>query len=530
MNENGTDKSNGNLKVIVRGLHPRDYEDLHRVMLLAYENLDEDPWARRHVASLLDKFPEGQVAIEVNGVVVGCALSLIVDYEKFGDSHTYDEITGADTFDTHDAEGDVLYGIDIFVHPDFRGMRLARRLYDVRKEICEKYNLRAIIAGGRIPGYAKHAESLTPREYIHKVRMKELYDPILSFQLSNGFHVKKVLKGYLAGDTESLEFATLLEWSNIYYEEKPRALYGAKREVRIGVVQWQMRPASTVSTIIDQAEYFIDTVSDYHSDFILFPEFFNAPLLMHHNEKTQAKAMRRLAESTAPIVAKMREFAVSYNVNIIAGSMPVVQNRRLYNVAYLCRRDGTVDSVKKIHITPSERQDFGMSGGNEIRALDTDCGRIGILICYDVEFPELPRLLKGQGAEILFVPYMTDLQTGYQRVRFCAHARAVENECYVALTGCVGNLPRVDNMDIQYSKSAVFSPSDFSFPSTGIMAESTPNTEMVLIADVDLDLLKHLADKGSVNNWRDRRTDLYSLRLKKKAGPGPTDPFPGGPP
>ena len=74
-------------------------------------------------------------------------------------------------------------------------------------------------------------------------------------------------------------------------------------------------------------------------------------------------------------------------------------------------------------------------------------------------------------------------------------------------------------MDIQYSQSAIFSPSDFSFPSTGIMAETTPNTEMVLVADVDLDLLKHLSDKGSVNNLRDRRTDLYSLKLKRKAEP-----------
>ena len=228
--------------------------------------------------------------------------------------------------------------------------------------------------------------------------------------------------------------------------------------------------------------------------------------------------MRRLAESTEPILARMREFAVSYNVNIIAGSMPVIERKRLYNVAYLCRRDGSFDSVKKIHVTPSEREAFGMSGGDVIRALDTDCGKIGILICYDVEFPELPRLLRDQGAEILFVPYMTDLQTGYQRVRFCAHARAVENECYVAIAGSVGNLPRVDNMDIQYSQSAIFSPSDFSFPSTGIMAESTPNTEMVLIADVDLDLLKHLSDKGSVNNLRDRRTRSLLPEAEEEGG------------
>jgi predicted amidohydrolase/GNAT superfamily N-acetyltransferase len=468
------------------------------------------------VARLLEVFPEGQVAVEVNGTVVGCALSLIVDYSRFGDSHTYDEITASETFATHDPEGDVLYGIEVFVHPEYRGLRLARRMYDVRKEICETYNLRAIIAGGRIPGYAEHAESLTPRQYIQKVRMKELYDPILTFQLSNGFQVKKILKQYLSGDSESHEYATLLEWSNIYYDKKPKALYRQKREIRIGVVQWQMRPAYQLETILDQAEYFIDTVSDYQSDFIMFPEFFNAPLLVQFNEETQAKAMRRLAELTEPILARMREFAVSYNVNIIAGSMPLVERKRLYNVAYLCRRDGTHEAVRKIHITPSERESFGMVGGSELRALDTDCGKIGILICYDVEFPELPRLLREQGAEILFVPYMTDLQTGYQRVRFCSHARAVENEFYVAITGCVGNLPRVDNMDIQYSQSAVFSPSDFSFPSTGIMAESTPNTEMVLIADVDMDLIKHLHDQGSVNNWKDRRTDLYSLKLKKR--------------
>jgi predicted amidohydrolase len=485
-------------------------------MLLAYGSIGDDPWRKRQVANLLNKFPEGQIAVEVNGKVVGCALSLIVDYDKYGDAHTYDEITASETFKTHSAEGDVLYGIDVFVHPDNRGLRLARRMYDVRKELCERFNLRAIVAGGRIPGYQAHADKISPRQYIQKVRMKELYDPILSFQLSNGFQVKKVLKRYLTGDSESLEYATLLEWSNIYYEEKPRALYRKKREIRLGVVQWQMRPAYQIETIIDQAEYFIDTVSDYQSDFILFPEFFNAPLLVRYNDEYQAKAMRKLAGDTETILNKMREFAVSYNVNIIAGSMPVLERGRLYNVAYLCRRDGSYEGVKKLHITPSERESFGMVGGNELRALDTDCGKIGILICYDVEFPELPRLLREQGAEILFVPYMTDMQTGYQRVRFCAHARAVENECYVAITGCVGNLPRVDNMDIQYSQSAVFSPSDFSFPSSGIIAQSTPNTEMVLLADVDTNLLKQLSEEGSVRNWKDRRTDLYELKLRKK--------------
>ena len=351
------------LQVRVRHLELSDYEDLREAMRLAYVGLDEDPWKRREVANLLRLFPEGQLCIEVNGRVVGCALALIVDYSKFGDSHTYEEITANDTFKTYDANGDVLYGIDVFVHPEYRGMRLARRMYDARKELCESLNLRAIIAGGRIPGYKDHAANTTPKQYLEKVRMKELYDPILSFQLSNEFHVKKLLRGYLAGDRESKAYATLLEWNNIYYEEKPKLLAPKKREIRLGVVQWQNRPATSLDTVLDQAEYFIDTVSDYGSDFILFPEFFNAALMVKYNDLSQAEAIRQLALYTDPIVAKMQEFAVSYNVNIIAGSMPQLDGSDLYNTAWFCGRDGKVTSVRKVHITPSERNSYGMIGG-----------------------------------------------------------------------------------------------------------------------------------------------------------------------
>lgn len=506
------------MNVRIRHLHISDYEDLRAAMELCYAGMDHDPWQRREVASLLKKFPDGQLCVEVNGRMVGCALSIIVDYSAFGDAHTYNQITANDTFATHTDEGDVLYGIDVFVHPEFRGMRLARRMYDARKELCENLNLRAIMAGGRIPGYGQYHDELTPKQYIEKVEGKELHDPILSFQLSNGFHVRKLLRGYLSGDRESKEFATLLEWNNIYYEEKPLLIASLKKEVRLGVVQWQNRPATSIDAVIDQAEYFVDTVSDYGSDFVLFPEFFNAPLMVRYNELSPAEAIRKLAGTTMPIVAKMREFAVSYNINIIAGSMPRVEKGKLYNSAWFCGRDGSFEEIRKIHITPSERESYGMVGGNAVRAIDTDCGKIGILICYDVEFPELPRLLREQGAQILFVPFMTDLQTGYNRVRFCAQARAVENECFVAIGGSVGNLPRVDNMDIQFSQSAVFSPSDFAFPSNGIVAEATPNTEMVLVADVNLDLLHELQQSGSVTNFKDRRTDLYSLKQRKTRG------------
>lgn len=135
--------------------------------------------------------------IKAGGVVVGCALSIIVDYKKFGDEHTYKQITGNYTFNTHDRKGDVLNGIEIFIHPDFRGLRLGRRLYEARKDLCENLNLRAIIFGGRLPNFHEYAATISPKEYIQKVKNKEIYDPVLSFQLANDFHVKKVLNNYM---------------------------------------------------------------------------------------------------------------------------------------------------------------------------------------------------------------------------------------------------------------------------------------------------------------------------------------------
>jgi len=447
----------------------------------------------------------------VNGIVAGCALSIIVDYTKYGDKHTYVQITGNYTFSTHDPNGDVLYGIDIFVHPDYRGMRIGRRLYDARKELCEQYNLRAIIAGGRIPNYKNYAAGMAPKEYLYKVKNKEIYDPTLSFQLSNDFHVKKILKGYLPGDVESLEYATLLEWNNIYYNPEENYINIEKSVIRLGLVQWQMRHFSNLEALLEQIEFFVDVVSDYQSDFLLFPELFNAPLMAAYNHLGPAEAMRELAAYTMILRDKFVQYAVSYNINIITGSMPYMEDGSLLNVGFLCRRDGSHEMYRKIHITPSEESSWGMIGGDSIKAFDTDCGKIGILICYDVEFPELSRILADQGMRILFVPFLTDTQNGYTRVRSCAQARAIENECYVAIAGCVGNLPKVHNMDIQFAQSAVFTPSDFSFPTTGIKAEATPNTETTLIADVDVDLLRELHSFGSVKNLLDRRLDLYRV-------------------
>ena len=342
----------------------------------------------------------------------------------------------------------------------------------------------------------------------------EIHDPVLSFQLSNDFHVRRLLKGYMPADKDSQEYAVLLEWNNIYYTEPGSTDDKNKSVVRLGLVQWQMRNFESEEEFFDQVEFFVDAVSGYGADFCLFPELFNAPLMSQYNHMTENEAIRALAVHTLPIKEKLQTFAISYNINIITGSMPLREDDALYNVGYLLRRDGTSERYDKIHITPNEVAYWGMKGGNSIKTFDTDCGKIGILICYDVEFPELGRILADDGMNILFVPFLTDTQNGFTRVQRCAQARAIENECYVAIAGSVGNLPRVNNMDIQFAQSAVFTPSDFAFPTNGKKAEATPNSEMTLVVDVDLDLLKQLHNYGAVRNLKDRRTDLYRLERR----------------
>ncbi len=495
-------------------LELRDYEEMKEVMRSSYHTMPEMYWRESQIESLIRKFPEGQVVVKVNGQIAGCALSIIVDYDKFGDQHTYREITGNYSFNTHAETGDVLYGIDVFIKPEFRGLRLGRRLYDYRKELCENRNLKGIVFGGRIPNYHKYKDRMAPKEYIEKVRLREIHDPVLNFQISNDFHPIKVLQGYLEGDQASSEYAVLLEWNNIYHEQPMKVARGPKKIVRLGLIQWQMRPYNDTDDLMQQAEYFVDAVSGYRCDFALFPEFFNAPLMAAFNDLSEAAAIRELAALTSGIVEQFSGLAVSYNINIICGSMPELVDGTLYNVGYLCHRDGRIDRYEKLHVTPDESKVWGMQGGSTLRAFDTDCGKVGVLICYDSEFPELGRMLADEGVNILFVPFLTDTQNGFSRVRYCAQARAIENECYVAIAGSVGNLPKVHNMDIQFAHSMVFTPCDFAFPTNGIKAEATPNTEMILISDVDIDLLSELHQYGSVRNLKDRRTDLFELRRR----------------
>jgi predicted amidohydrolase len=288
-----------------------------------------------------------------------------------------------------------------------------------------------------------------------------------------------------------------------------------KTKIRIGGSQFMIR-SYNINALMDYIEQAVKDASAQQADFLFFPELFSLALMEEWENLPGASAIRMLAKHSPVIQAKAKELAVSNGVNIIAGSLPVEENGNIYNIAYLCRRDGTISAYRKVHLTPTEKGPWAFSAGNEIPVFETDCGIIGIAICYDSEFPELARLMTKQGAKLLFVPYLTDSLNGFNRVNYCAHARAVENECYVAITGCCGGFPAITDLESHYAHSGIFSPSDHFFPADAIIAAAPPNTDAIFYATLDLELLEKMNESGSVHTVTDRRTDLYDVVIKKQ--------------
>jgi predicted amidohydrolase len=120
------------------------------------------------------------------------------------------------------------------------------------------------------------------------------------------------------------------------------------------------------------------------------------------------------------------------------------------------------------------------------------------------------------GARILFTPFCTDDRQGYLRVRYCAQARAIENQVYTAIAGTVGNLTHVPRSDTMFAQSGIFSPSDYSFPRDGIIGECSANIETVVIGEVDLEILRRARVDGTVTQLKDRRLDLYRVTREYK--------------
>jgi predicted amidohydrolase/ribosomal protein S18 acetylase RimI-like enzyme len=502
----------------VRRARPDDVPAIYACEVAAYSSFQPSGLCDERLLKMqIETFPDGQLVATSGKRIIGYAMSLIVQLDDESPWHSYAEITGDGTFSTHDPAGDTLYGADIAVDPEFRGQGIAGRLYEGRRKILRRFNLRRMVAGGRIPGYRAHAGKISPEEYVERVKRGDLKDPALNAHLKAGYSVHSVHMGYLH-DEQSLSYATFLEMDNPTFRPTLRRIAASPmkrpvRKIRVCSAQYQMRRVSSWEEFEQQVEFFVWTAAEYHCHFLVFPELFTVQLfsMLDTKKLSPVDAIVQLAGMTDRYREMFTRMAKRTGLYIVGGSHPVHAEGGIRNVGHLFTPTGNVYTQDKLHITPDERREYGIQAGEGLRVFETGHARVGILVCYDVEFPELARLQALAGAEVIFVPFSTDERKAYLRVRYTAQARAVENGIYTVLSGNVGNLPQVENFLINYGQAAIFTPSDFSFPPDGIAGNADSNSETVVISDLDLVVLEEAREMGSVRPLRDRRPDLYDV-------------------
>lgn len=398
------------VKLSVRHASVDDIPGIIAVARAAYPGfrIDEASYTRSYTLQLR-AFPTGQYVAVANGEVIGYTTSLIVQLDDESPWYSYAEITGNGSFSTHNPAGDTLYGADIAVHPDWQGKGVSDKLYRARKALLKRHNLKQMVAGGRIPGYA----------------------------------------------------------------------------------------------------------ACYDSHLLVFPEFVSTQLFSTFGRGISLiDAVNRLADMADEVLNVFTEAAQRHKLYIVSGTTPVRREGRLYNVAHFHTPTGSIYSQDKLHITPAEREGWQIQPGERIRVFETPLGRLAIVVCYDIEFPELTRILVEHGVDIILTPFATDERKSYLRVRYCAQARAVENMLYVVLSGNVGGLTHSPAMFLNYGQAAICTPSDFAFPMDGVAAEGVVNTPTVVIGDLDLGALDIQRQTASVRPLLDRRHDIYELVSK----------------
>jgi predicted amidohydrolase len=271
--------------------------------------------------------------------------------------------------------------------------------------------------------------------------------------------------------------------------------------VRVASLQYFIRPVTTFEQFRDQVVGLVGTAADYKCHLVVFPEYFTVQLLTLGNIKRPIKEqVRDLAKQAPRFVEMMKEAAKEQGIYIVGGTIPIEDpaTGEVKNRCHFFSPTGEVGVQDKLHMTRFEKEEWIVASSRRLKIFDTNFGRVAITICYDVEFPEIARAAARAGAMILIVPSCTDDRQGYLRVRYCAQARAVENQMYVIHSSTVGSLPMVPAVSLNYGQASILTPSDFSFSRDGILAEGIPNQETMVIGELNLKLIEDARSKGTV--------------------------------
>ena len=271
--------------------------------------------------------------------------------------------------------------------------------------------------------------------------------------------------------------------------------------LRVASLQYLIRPVSSFEQFRAQVEGLVETAADYGCQLLVFPEYFTVQLLTLGDVRRPIDTqIRELACERDRFVSIMSDAARRHGIYVVAGTIPVLDADRgtVHNRSFFCSPRGDVGVQGKLKMTRFEREEWRVQASHTVRVFETDFGRVAIAICYDVEFPEIARAAARLDAHILVVPSCTDDRQGFLRVRYCSHARAIENQMYVVHSCTVGSLPMVPAVSLNYGNASILTPSDFPFARDGILAEGHPNQEMMVIGELNLRTIVEARANGTV--------------------------------
>jgi predicted amidohydrolase len=280
----------------------------------------------------------------------------------------------------------------------------------------------------------------------------------------------------------------------------------AARPLRLGLLQYPVeRPEGVAAWAAKLDRWIAD--AEGRADLLVLPEYACVELgtaLAATAMPDEAAELAAMIGATEAVLAAMRAAARRHRVWLLAGSLPVrAEGGRVVNRAPLLDPEGRLAFQDKRMMTRFESERWGISAGAPPAVFDTPWGRIGVSICYDLEFPKHVRAQVEAGAWLVLAPACTDTMHGFNRVRIAAQARALENQCYVAITPTVGEAPWSAALDVNRGFAGVFGPVDRGFPEDGVLARGALDTPGWVFCALDPARIAAVREGGAVRNHRD---------------------------
>ncbi len=278
------------------------------------------------------------------------------------------------------------------------------------------------------------------------------------------------------------------------------------RSVRIAAAQYPIGELTSFAAFEAKLTRWVREAASQGAQLLVFPEY--AAMELAHLAGTHVGSdvkgsLEILQAHRVYYEAFYAALAKEYGLYILGGSGPVkLADGSYVNEARLFAPSGASACQQKIMMTRFEAEEWGIAPGANLCVFDTAVGKLGITICYDVEFPLIARALAGAGAEILLAPSCTEALAGYHRVRIGCEARALENQIFAIQSPTVGDAPWLAGLETNVGAAAVYAPPDMRFSAEGTIARGTLNAAQWVFADLDLEALARIREDGEVLNTK----------------------------